>query len=645
MDNKLKELNGLLLDSLKLEQFYKKEVTKILSHISENEKYKKYLYNLDNTKKGNNFLSFCFYNFFQHNKWINPINIDVFLYKNHFEIYRNDIHDKIEINIIKQISRNNLMKLFLYFELYSFIYIEEIFIHNDGSIQIIKNNSDKINHVHQIMLLFNYKIYNMYTANIINEEEAFSFLYLYLFFIEYFSKNFFENQLKYINYVIFSSLFDLLEKLSINIISKEDNNKGIDILFHFLEDFKNNKIIENDYNSIILINNNIIQNYIEKIIQKINPIKIGIIFPNYLEKLVHFYSSVIKYRFDQNKTMEFLLKNTKNGFINLKYLKEDRKSIIKDLFVQKFQIDLLDKLFTQENNRLLSSRNSFLFNGMKSKLSFLYENISLSNNIIIFSFCIKTNIYNNNLYNETQPLIKFYNKKNETIYQLILKKDNGDAKKKKKDNQTYFKLNLIFGKNEVGELNELGLIEPEKIYYICIHLNEQFIHTHLSSSEKNSKILESNGEVKIKFNKEEIFLNVGYDDKNFFTGYIGNLYIYKLNKKGNNKIDLVDNKKIIKNILCLKEWYEYIIYYLNTTDDLNDKYYLDYLTYYKNKTDSNEMLKILKDIRINAKNSYELIFCLTPNTLKVLSINENSNINLFILPKVAGICKKINFFL
>ena len=377
-----------------------------------------------------------------------------------------------------------------------------------------------------------------------------------------------------------------------------------------------------------------------------------IIFPNFSGKLADFYSTFVKFRFNKGKIFDFLINNIKNSLANLKYFIEGKDKIVNDVFIQNFQCDLIQKIFTEENKNLEHPNfNSFLFNGNNSKMSFKLKKLSLNDNMLFFSFQIKSNMNGNSLFNERQPLFCFYNNKKELKFKLFLKKidsdkdcqiNNVNAKNKKK----VFSLNIIINNNQKDEKNlfELDIIDCNITYYICIHLNHLFIKCYLYSSLMNSKLLKSSREIMIDFAEDEILLNIGYDDyynkTEYFSGYIGDFYIIKIINK--NKIDYQNNKIIIQNILLLKDFYRYIIFYLKLDNKVGNKteYNLDYIFFHKNKSEIYKVLINLENIRNISKNDYEIILCLSPGLFKFLNINEKDNINNYTIPKISGLCEK-----
>jgi len=662
MEKRIKMLNQILMESINNYSLYKKYFQEIYLILKENKKYEKSILKYYNPENEEKYFKIIFLLFYQSHIWINPNDINIYAFPEHFKLKYTEIDDNAEQSIIMNFDSDKIMKIFVYWYIYFLIKLIKVFEEKNNTIYNNMNVNEFLYEIKTILMQTNNKIINMYKTKKINIEELYSFLYIYLFFIEHNTRNIlFEKQLKIINKVVFSLLFDLFQKISIITVSKKDindQNKNIINLFYaFLSELKDNELINNDYNIIILLENNIIRNYIDNILININP-KIFITKSNIPSseirneisgKLADFYSTFIKFRFNKSKVMDFLINNVKNGLINLRYFKEEKEQILNDVFIQNFQSDLIKKILLQENNkRVHPNFDSFLFNGNNSKMSFKLGKFDLNDNMIIFSFKVRPNINRNNSYNDKQTLISLYNYKNDLIFKLILKKDDSANIKSNKENyinkidnkKDKFGLFISYNNKEEIELIELDKIETNLIYFICIHFNTNnpYLHTYLFSSGNNSKILKSYGEIKMNKKEDDIILNIGYDlmdkEKDYFSGYIGNLYIIKVyNNK--NKIDYDNNKIIIESILQMKEFYRYFIYYFNNKTEYN----LDFINNFKNKKEI-DILKEFQNIKSKAKNLYETILFLSPELFKFLNINEKDNINNYRLPLISGICEK-----
>ena len=658
MDKKKEILKKALIESINNYSSFKTNIQKIYLLLKDSKKYEKNILKYYNPENDEKYFKFTFLIFFQHNKWINPYNLKIFPFEEHFKLIKNEIHDKIEYFIINRMESPKIKKIFIFWHFYILNKFEEkLELNIENNSNNIQNNLYAINDIKNILFQTHNKIINIFIKKKMNTEEIFIFIYIYLFYIEYYTKIIkHEKHLKIINSILFRLLFNLLEKIAIKILSDnnriEEDKNNIKILFEFLDELKMNSLIFNDYNIIIILDNKIIQNFIENILIHVNPKKMENIFPNFSGKLTDFYSTFVKFRFNKGKIFDFLINNTKNSLVNLKYFIEEKEKIVNDIFIQNFQCDLIQKIFIQESKKIEHPNfNSFLFNGNNSKMSFKLKKLSLNENMIIFSFQIKSNINDNNLFNERQPLFCFYNDKKELKFKLFLKKIESDKYKQInhiniQNKKNLFSLNIIISNNAKEEkiLNELDIIDCDITYYICIHLNHLFIKCYLYSSSIISKLLKSSREIMIDFKEDDLLLNIGYDEHNkkkeYFSGYIGDFYIIKLINK--NKIDYQNNKIIIENILLLKDFYRYIIFYLKLDNKVENQteYNLDYIFYYKNKSEIYKILSILEKIKNNSKNDYEIILSLSPGLFKFLNINEKDNINNYTIPKISGLCEK-----
>ena len=554
MEKKISETKQSLIESINNYKNCKNSFQKYFSIIKNNSKYSNNILKYFDLEKDEKLFHLLFILFFQNQKWINPYNINIGKYSKHFQFKKKESHDKIEQTIIKCISSKNLMKLYVYWHFYILIIFYEILDEKDN-IKNISGNRLNLIDVENILYQNNNKIINLYKSKSITTSDLLIFLYIYLFWIEYITKfNFHEKNLKITNNILFSLFFDLLEKIGKEIFSEEnafeldEQKKNVNLYFSFLDEIKTNEFINNDYNIIILLGSSIIQNFMKNLLKNINPKKLENVYPSYSLRLTDFFANFLKFRFDKSKLMDFMLNNIKKGLINLKYFETEKDRILNDMFMQNFQSDLIQKIFSYEDKRLNQPNfNSFLFNGINSKISFNMPKTSLDDNLIIFSFLIKSNINDKNSFNERQPLFSFYNNRGECIFQAFLKAkeqnetDRGDSKIKMNKKHQYSL--IIKFKNKIEcVIKEFNYLEPNIIYLVSFHLNNVFIYIKLYPINGiNSKILSSHLEIKYNFEEQNLNLNIGFDNNNnnndFLSGYIGYFHIFKLFNTNKVKID------------------------------------------------------------------------------------------------------------
>ena len=119
----------------------------------------------------------------------------------------------------------------------------------------------------------------------------------------------------------------------------------------------------------------------------------------------------------------------------------------------------------------------------------------------------------------------------------------------------------------------------------------------------------------------------------------------KLNN-AKNKIDYENIKFIIENILILKEYYRYIIFYLNLNkSEKNSDYNLDYISFYKNKNEIWEAMKIFEIIENKSNNYYEIILCLFPELFKFFNLKDKKSLIQSGIPTLPGISEKQREFI
>ena len=75
-----------------------------------------------------------------------------------------------------------------------------------------------------------------------------------------------------------------------------------------------NELLNNDYNIIILLDSNIVQNFMIKILKYINPNFLEKVFPSYITKLAEFFANFLKFRFNKSKLIDFLFTKLISSF-------------------------------------------------------------------------------------------------------------------------------------------------------------------------------------------------------------------------------------------------------------------------------------------------------------------------------------------
>ena len=95
---------------------------------------------------------------------------------------------------------------------------------------------------------------------------------------------------------IFKNFFALLEKISIFSI-KSKNYKDFEIILKYLTRIINNSLLNDEINIIIICSNNIIQSFINNLLNSLNNIEIEKELPTYRKDLIIFYNHFLIYKY------------------------------------------------------------------------------------------------------------------------------------------------------------------------------------------------------------------------------------------------------------------------------------------------------------------------------------------------------------
>ena len=516
-------------------------------------------------------------------------------------------------------------------------------------IQLIKNlysnefpNYSEVNKIKYLLKETNYIIIKLYKSNIINSTHIFEILNFYLFLIEsnYDITTHTDILYKYKNYLLFKGIFFILQeasniiikKVNLNSLDDEETTKtDIDKIFKFLEEFQNNKEVNYRLNIIILINQNLITNFISNFLKKINFTILNKYEEkksekelSYKNKLINFYSHFIKFNYKKSKIFNQFIGTLKDSFIDLYDFDNNKEKIINDLYVQGFYTKLIKFIFFFDESAVLKKNiipnfNSFFFNGFNSEISLnLQNNKFLEKSSLFFSFNIspkdKFEIY---------PLFiieKDFDKKNkkELLFNIYLKKDKSSNKNDIEEFDLY-----IFKDDNEKKIENLPKIISNTTYYfnITFIVNKFYISFYNGKGEiiqfeqdKNKKLFDS-GDYNLIF---------GYNKKEnkSFSGYIGPIIIIK---NPTNSKEVKNNDLISLFLKLLQNNYPNFIFL-----DPNSSYSLDYINHFHNKHSNNNIIKQFEKI-----NGFECYLYLTPDIIDHFNeIPDQKNT----LPDIGDIC-------
>ena len=475
---------------------YKSKLVKVKELLKDNQKYENIYKSFELLNNQNSYLNFLlFQNYIE---WIN-INFD------NYDFDSNKL-SSIIANVLIKISdkeSNRKDKLYLLFINWLFYLYNEYVKYLYATLNPIYK---KINNIRYIIKETYKAILKLYKTNIFNSTHIFNLLDFSIFLIEsnFEVKSFSDRLYKAKNYLILQAIFSFLQNsifilfndIQNNCTNENENKNFIHKLFIFLEGFQNNSEINSQLNSMILINNNnLIQSFMYKILDKID-IKIMEQYePKFKNKLLNFFSHFIKYNYKKSKIFNLLLNSLKQSFINLYNFEYNKDKIIHDLFINNFYIKLLKKIFFFDENININNNvtrplfDSFYYNGFDSQISLNIQNNNFEKSTLFFSFYLL-------------PL------KDREQYPLFLIQKDFDGKKNDL-------LNLYFKKTEDNNLEEYYL-------YICQGEKENKINNfpkiksyttyYLSLCFNLDKLL-----IYLCSQKEEIFSSEINKDKKLFA--------------------------------------------------------------------------------------------------------------------------------
>ena len=595
-------------------------IIKLIENLTQNKKCPKIIQLLSSQPPKNIYLSLFV---FQKYKKCSNINFD-----NINDTENNNIqHFLLKVELIISKDDKKIKNIFII--LIQWIYY--LYLKLIKNLYSSEQNLCEVNIIRYLLKETNYFIIKLYKSKIINTTDIFDVLYFILFLLETnheittYSDKFY----KFKNYILLKGIFFILQETTIIIFNKvklnnidivqdidrdiddtnfEENKNEIDKIFEFLDDIKNNKEINSRNNLIMLINQNIITNFMYTIIKKIN---FNIINKyeqkktdkklSYKNKLINFYSHFIKFNYRKSKIINQIMETLKLSFINLYDFTNNKNKILQDLFINGFYTKLLKTIFfLDENSPTKNSStpllNTFFFNGFDSEISIsVQSNKYLEKSSLFFSFNIVPTT-NSDIY----PLFsieKDFDKKNkkESLFRIYFKKLENKNEKEEYD--------LYINKDDT----EIKITNNTKImssitYYFNVTFNVNKILISFYNSKNDVAQFEIDKSKKI-FDSNDINLIFGYNKKDTksFSGYIGPIIIIK-NPSISKELKFTD---LISIILKLQNNYHTFLFL-----EQNSTYSYEYLEHFKTNPLTNKIKKKLKNI-----NGFESFLYLTPEIM------------------------------
>ena len=513
-------------------------------------------------------------------------------------------------------------------------------ISNNDNEYSIGNEIKNINKNYYLIYEIFFLIIKVYIEKIYDLKHIILFADILCFFIDK-KDNINDKYFRLKKMIFLELLFNFFEKI-ITILLK-DNGIKEDILYFFnylTKYFGNYNLKSISYNSI-LANNKIIENFLLTMLNNINyssPMHkdiYKICHVGIIESLANIYQKNINI----SNFFNILINQNKESFINLSNIVKNKENVIKDIYIQNFYIELLNKLFENEkilnnknidNNKIIPPKNSFIFNGYNSKMTIKLNKFYLDNSLLLFSFQLSSHIINKNC---DFPLFTFENEFNKKILFKLYIKHTIDNNSNKSRNKLYI---CQEEKKEII-LDNIDDISLYTNYYIALFFKNKKVNIFVRSVN-NSKEIKNQQEIEISNIKElQMNLKIGHNDNEngYFQGYIGSIIsIRNLSyEKGINFSD------IIFSLLKLREFYKYFPYFFSKTTNYN---FENILSYYKSSNENlfinirNHLKKYIKD--------FECLLYLTPEIISLYNSLKDKDIPFVYLPEVPDICENQKFY-
>ena len=598
---------------------YKSKINKIKELLKENKKYESLYKVFDSLDNKNIYLYLLFFQNYE--KWINV----------NFETNNTDININKFLSLMKFLEKNNYTnkngkKIDIYSLLinwYFYLYIEFI----KYFYTVLNPNYHEVNKIRYIFKETNAILVKLYKVNIINTTHIFNLLNFSIFIIETnFEINSYSDKLyKGKNYLLLHGLFFLLQEVSTIIINKvnsngfgneNDNKIYIQNIFNFMDEFQNNKVINSQLNTMILINNYLIQTFMNRLLDKIDIKIIAKYEPKFQSKLLDFFSHFFKFSYKKSKIYNLFLNSLKQSFINLYNFESYKNKTMHDLFINNFYVKLLKKIFYKKENSYTDIKrplfDSFYFNGFDSQISLNVQNNTFEKASLFFSFYLIP--YKGRKQYPLFLVQKDFDGRKNDLLNIFLKKNEEKANENNLEEEYYL---YVSYEGKEKKLNNIPKIRSKTTYFFCIcfNLNKLLIKFNNKKEEIFSAEIDKNNKL---FAINSISLSFGFYKKrvNVFSGYFGPIVMVR-NPKNSKELN-----EFISSVLKLESNYINFIFLVK-----NSNYFS------------------LKDIYcqsiINNKLDYKLekiecLLYLIPETFRFFS-DKSRVVNHF--PDIDSICK------
>ena len=575
----------------------------------------------------NLFYEFVF--FANYSRYI-PLNLDYTFHDNN--------NKKIFNKYIK--SNNDIYRINYHMHIYYLYQIENIIISTNNDYEIKLKLKD-INQYYSILIHILSILYKLYQEKIYDLKKVLIFFDIIIIFIKRRNK-IHEKFVKLKKMIFFDLLFEKYFKYFIPLVLKKTDNKNEDIILFLKYIIKalNSKELNSYYNYEILSDNEIISKFISTLLNDINYQENFDIYNEYKPKLLDSFTNIFKNNITHSNFFEELINHNKNAFINLMNYKTRKEQIINDIYMENFYIELLNKLFSNENSKeslkIKLEENYFRFNGYNSKMTFqLYQFNLCANSVLFFSFQLNEpnidTIQNNS---NISPLLFFNSNSGKDVlsFKLYIQKEN-------KINKLYIYREKGGKKNKIICLDKLGNIKINTQYILSIKFMGKKIAIFMKQVDKKGAQFDDEFD-SLDCEYSSPVLKIGHDDdKNeYFDGYIGPIIIIKnIVLKKNSKIE-----NIINNILNLNNLYHYFPMFLSSTSF----YHFDEKIIFSSIKEENEFNNIKLFLQDNLLDFLCEIY-LTPEILGIYHslFMKNEIKEKFIIFEIPNICDEKTYII
>jgi hypothetical protein len=242
-------------------------------------------------------IKIAFLLFSHYKNWIFPS----ISYKNIINCNNSSSENKY-MNIYNQLNQDLLLddKLFILWYFYLFFIL---------FYKIVKNNENITNEIRYLLLETNEVISILYEKKNISINNIFYILDFCLLSFDHFMNcssffNLQENFQKTIKILFFKYYFDLLKNISLVSI-RSNFYENFKLILKYFKNIKNNYELNDEMNKRIITNNNIIQDFINNLLENINNIEYEKEIPKYKEDLIDFYKHFLKYNYKISNNQTF----------------------------------------------------------------------------------------------------------------------------------------------------------------------------------------------------------------------------------------------------------------------------------------------------------------------------------------------------